>query len=208
LLFGCALLPLVTSASVLAQQRDGGFEHEAKRYFDAERDGAIILMAIGMLGLSAGSGMLAFSNDRRVRGAAYPTLLFGVVQLTAGAFTFAHVEGHRQAAQNAAFGDRQAFVRSESARSRAAIDSFVIVEIVEIAIIAGGVTTAALSSARSRHTLQGVGLGLASQALITMTWDLTAHARASRYLEAVGSLDISAGVGSQGSTLTIGWAFQ
>jgi len=203
LLLAGAVPVLLETGTALAAEGDASFQREAARYFDAERKGAIVLVMIGALSLGGGAGMLAFSEDRRFKGAAYPALAFGALQLAAGALTFANIDNRRRAAESMAGGDRAAFVRTERVRVESVTRSFFVIELVELALIAGGATTAVLGNAQRRPALVGFGLCLATEALITMTWDLTAHARATRYLEAVESLSLSTGLGSNGSNLTV-----
>lgn len=153
-------------------------------YFAGEKRGGLILVGMGAAGIGAGAVLLSGDSDF-ARGAGYPALGIGVVHVAAGIFVYVTSEG-----RIARFGpeidrDPAAFVAAERRRVEGVRTQFLILKIVEGALIAGG-TAALIYGLKSDDDLvAGIGVGVAAEAAATLVFDVVADRRAGRYLDAL-----------------------
>lgn len=132
--------------------------------------------------VSIGTGIVLVTRDDEVaKGASYPVLGVGAIQLGAGIVSF--ISPPRRAARNAVLiaADHDGFLRDEGKRIRRVNTAFRVLAITELALVVGGVATAVIGHAKDAPTAEGVGIGLASEAAVMYVLDHFAHRRAERY---------------------------
>jgi hypothetical protein len=151
-----------------------------RAYVSGERRSVIPFAATAVVTMTAG-GLLLLSSDSVARGAAWPLLGFGLLELAAGLFFGIRNQAPQLDAQLDA--DPAAFVRDEREKlGRISRRNQPILLAVWSAVIAAGGAMAGIGAARSEPTVAGVGLGLAVQALAFFLIDWAVLDRADEYL--------------------------
>jgi len=157
--------------------------HEAiTRYFDGEKLAGLVLVALGVVGF-AGLAVLWRSS---YRGALIPLGLIALLQLAVG--TGLYLRTDRQVADLRAQLDRSPaeFKSVEGGRMAKVMRSFIVIEIVEIALLCVGIAIA--FGFKQRETLFAVGLAILGQSAVMLIFDLTAEARGRPYVAAIERL--------------------
>lgn len=86
--------------------------------------------------------------------------------------------------------DPHAFKKDESARIKGVNTEFIVLAIIESALIAGGALTAIVAAQKECcRTLQGIGLGLAGEGAVMIGLDLLAAKRALDYTDNLQRFD-------------------
>lgn len=171
-------------------------------YFDGEKRGGFTLVGFGAAGLLAG-GLMLRSSNLTLKGASYPLLGIGVLHLAAGIFVY--VASDRRAEQFA--GDIQtdptAFVASERPRMRGVSTQLTVLKVVEIVLIAGGLTMAGIGHRTDRPRLKGAGLALAAEMGLTLGFDIFAARRAHTYRDELAAVDVQASIDPGGVPIAL-----
>lgn len=157
--------------------------HEAiTRYFDGEKLAGLVLVALGVVGF-AGLAVLWRSS---YRGALIPLGLMAVLQLAVG--TGLYLRTDRQVAELRAQLDRSPaeYKSVEGQRMARVMRSFIVIELVELALLCTGIGLA--FAFKQRETLFAVGLAIIAQSTVMLIFDLTAEARGRPYVEAITRL--------------------
>jgi hypothetical protein len=158
----------------------GPMKAQLQAYFDGETREAYAWGGLGLLGLGAGSALLA-QEDRLDKGAAWPLLGVGLLQLALGTGLFIRTPG--QVADLAALLDAHPadFGRQERARMERVNFGFRVYSAVEASLltVGGGVALAGL--ARDSRVLMGVGLGTVVEMGVMLVLDHLASERAAEY---------------------------
>jgi hypothetical protein len=181
--------PEVTNAPPLAPvppQPDVAALREAMHaYVRGERRSIIPFGAAAVVGLTSG-GLLLLSNDAIARGAAWPLLGFGVLELAAGLFFGLRNERPKLDAQ---LDENPAeFVRAEREKiDRISARNQPLLFGLWSAVIAAGGVMAGVGAVRGLGTLEGVGLGLVVQGLALFLIDWAVLDRADDYLAVLRS---------------------
>jgi hypothetical protein len=149
-------------------------------YFDGEIAGGWTLMGMGAAGLTAG-GFLYADGGPRARGASYVTFGFGAAHLAAGVYVNIASRVREHANGIAIERARGPWLAYEQRRMRGVSTQFLVLEIVEVALIAGGGTLALVGHANDSPRLEGAGYALAAEAAATLVFDIVASRRAHRY---------------------------
>jgi len=149
-------------------------------YVTGERRSVIPFAATAAVTMTAG-GLLLLSSDAVARGAAWPLLGFGVLELAAGLFF--GIRNERPKLDGQLDADPAAFVREEREKLRriSRRNQPVLLAVWSAVIAAGGVM-GGIGAARSLPTVTGVGLGLAVQGLAFFLIDWAVLDRADEYL--------------------------
>jgi len=164
-------------------------------YFGGEITGGWVLMGMGAAGLTAGGILIADGGDRAA-GASYVAFGFGAAHLVAGVYVNIasrirrRVYGIAIASEHRKTGANKVFVAAESRRMNGVSTQFLVLKIVEVALIAGGGTMAYLGNTSDRPRLEGAGYALAAEAAATLLFDIVAARRAHRYRARLGESSI------------------
>jgi hypothetical protein len=192
------LLVLAVTASIANADPSAATEKQMRAreamtdYFDGEKTGGYVLIGMGVGGLVAG-GLLyrQYASTSAQRGAAYPLLGLGLAHLAAGIFINISSANRVDKFGDEIDQDASAWVERESKRMAGVSTQFTILKIVEIGLIAGGLTMAGIGARTDRPRLKGAGLALALEAGLTLGFDIWAASRASSYrreLDSVGMI--------------------
>lgn len=182
---------LVAVPSSSAADEPSSPQPEMETYFEGEIDGGYTLIGMGLVGLVAG-GLLYQHGTPVARGAMYPFLGIGLVHAAAGIFVALASEKRIDTFTGEIARDAPAFVERESQRMAGVSNTFTALKLAECVLIAGGLGTAAYAWRTDRPRLQGAGLALALEAVMTLGFDIAAARRAQRYRDALAHTRASA----------------
>lgn len=160
-------------------------------YFAGEQLGGLILAGLGAAGLAA-AALLYRSSTRRARGASYTLLAVGLLHLAAGVSVYIASDGRIGKFGDQIKRDAPAFVTAERERMAGVSTQFTVLEIAELALIAGGLAMTGVGRRTHRPRLSGAGLALALEVALTLGFDLWAARRAHDYRDELAQLDASA----------------
>jgi len=149
-------------------------------YFAGEKRGGLTLVGMGVVGVGAGGGLLASSSTTGDvgEGMAYPLLAMGGIHVAAGVFVYIASRG-----REAKLPRSPGWVEGERTRMKGVSKQFIALEVVEVVLIAGGLTMAGIGHSTERPRLEGIGYGLAIEAAATLAFDVGAARRAYGYRE-------------------------
>ena len=157
-------------------------------YFSGEKRGGLVLAGMGVAGAGAGAALFATSDGGTVeRGLSYPLLGMGAAHLAAGVFVYLASRGREGTFASEIARDPRAWSARERKRMAGVSRQFEVLEVVEVVLIAGGLTIGGVGHATDRPQLAGIGYGLAIEAAATLVFDVVAAQRAYRYRGALDS---------------------
>jgi hypothetical protein len=162
-----------------------------EHYFDGEKTGGWILVGMGAVGLASGGALLYRGDSELTKGFSYPLLGMGIVHLAAGIFVNVSSGRRIDSFADEIDADPSAWIARERPRMRGVSTQFTVLKIVEVALIAGGVTTGVLAHRAERKQLEGIGYGIALEAALTLGFDIVAARRAIRYRDDLAALDVA-----------------
>lgn len=162
-------------------------------YFAGEQRGGYLLMGMGAAGLVAG-GLLLRSNSQVGKGASYPLLTVGVLHIAAGIFVSVSSSRRVDTFTEQIAKDPQAFVATERKRMEGVSTQFSVLKVVEVVLIAGGLTMAGIGHRTDRPRLKGAGLAIAVEMAMTLGFDVIAANRAHGYRDELAAIDVQAGL--------------
>lgn len=180
----------LTTASTSARADDAAPLRDAGHaWLDGERSSGFLWGGAGVASL--GAGAVAWRSGDVGRGMSYPLLGFGVLQTGIGIGSLARPRTRDDAFERSVSASPQDTLAKERARMRTVLAAFVAIEVVEAAVVVGGVTWAATKSGPDEKRSRGVGLGLAAEGGAMMLLDGLAALRAARYLGTLDTLRLS-----------------
>ncbi len=148
-------------------------------YVQGEGSAAIPFAGTGVVTLAAGGLLLADGKDLE-RGAAWPLLSVGAIETLAGVALAAREGAHTAALDKLLAENPQEFARSERHHLHLIRDRYQpILLSAEAVLAAGGGALAIGGAVKHQDTLEGVGLGLATQmvAMFLLDWAVLDRAR-------------------------------
>lgn len=151
------------------------------RYFDGEKHGGVLLVAVGLVGLAAAA--LFFQPRWNLRSLAWTLAVLAILEIALGAGLCLRTGPQVRALLAQLDEDRSGFFAAEGERMGRVQRTFVVVEWIELAVIV--VAAAAAVAAKSRPALAGVALGLLLNASFLLAFDLVAERRGAKYLAAI-----------------------
>ncbi len=157
---------------------------DLRTYFAGEKREGVAFMAIGAPALAAGAGLLAV-NDDLARGAAYPLLSIGLIQLGAGIVVYTRTDRQVAGLLHTLAADPRRLREEELARMTRVNSNFRLLEAIETVLLLSGAAMAATGGVMGQRSVEGVGLGLLGQSAAMLVFDGLAARRATRYTEAL-----------------------
>jgi hypothetical protein len=146
------------------------------QYFNGERSAGVLLAALGLAALAFSAWLRA--DGGAMRAMLYPLALVGVLQLAVGVGLAAKTGAQVAAIEQATRVDGPAARARETDRMARVQQNFVVIELVEVAIVLGGLAMTMLSR---RYTLAAIGLGLLIQGSVMLAFDVFADRRGALY---------------------------
>lgn len=150
-------------------------------YFRAEKQWSLYILIVAAVAILFGA--VLWWSGSRFRGAAIPLTAIAIIQLTAGGTIYMRTDAQIDTLTEQYYTDREAYAVAETARMEEVMSGFRFYEIMEIALIIGGLAMMVLL--RKRPAYVGAGAGLILQAAIMLAFDLIASQRAQVYLDAL-----------------------
>lgn len=191
----------VTASSAGQAEDTSRLHHAAHGWFDGERQSGYLWGGFGLASLGAAGGLWRAGKGSDVeRGMAYPMGAFGLLQAIIGVGSLARGD-ERDSRFDASLARSPEQTRlDELARMRTVNGFFLAIEVVEVAVVAGGSALAA-TRGEGQELARGVGLGLAIEGGSMLFLDALAAARAHGYAGQLGSLSFTARVAPGGASL-------
>ena len=192
-LFGAAI---ALARPAAAQEADAGdappaadrarMRQAMHTYFEGEKREAWAFGAGGVLTVGGGAAMFA-AHDDFYRGAAYPLVIVGAIELAAGIVLLVRTDAQVRDLDARLDAGKRAFLQLEQPRMEKVRSEFGLLAGVELALIVAGLGLATYGAAQRDHTLTGIGGGVALQSAAMLTFDMHASARADAYAAAIGA---------------------
>jgi hypothetical protein len=182
--------PLAVAAATLAapaRAEPVAMRQAMHDYFAGELAEGWVFAGAGLAGSAAGAACAFAGQDGVYKGAAWPLVTFGVIQLAAGVVLFVRTD--RQVAERDAMlaSDPGAFYAFERPRMEPVRREFRWLAIAETALVVVGGGLAAYGGAQREHAIFGFGAGLALESALMLALDGRASARADAYVAALSS---------------------
>lgn len=175
-------------------QRDLNFIH---KYFVAEKQESLLFLIIGIIALVLAIVFFFFikSSPSFYKGAAWPLLVVGLIQIVVGYSVYARSDKQRMDVSYKMGLESKVFIQQEEGpRMKKVMVNFVYYRYVEIALaIAGLVLVFLYRSKPEKEFWFGLGITLALQAMIMLGADYFAEKRGGEYvreIEKFGNLGI------------------
>ena len=147
-------------------------------YFTTEKHAAVLISAIGLS--SAAFAIWLWTTRSAFRAMAWPLIVLGVAEVAIGAGLFIRTDPQVARLEEGLRSNRDATARSELARMGTVNRNFVVIQIVEVAILLIGLALAL--TLKSRHPgWSAAGMGLVLEAAVLLVFDLFAEHRALAY---------------------------
>jgi hypothetical protein len=147
------------------------------RYFQSEKQGGALALAIGVLALAA--SVAVWRSGWVFRAIVFPLGLVGVIQAGVGVALLLRTDRQVATLTRDLRDDPPAAAAKELARIERVNVTFRWLEVAEIVLLGAGVAMAV--GFRSRPAFNGVGMGLVLQAAVMLVFDLVAEHRAHVY---------------------------
>lgn len=167
-----------SSAALMVAQMDA--------YLDAERTESKLFVGMGVLSIAGGAAALAASERDFMKGASYPLMGVGLIQLVVGSAVWWRTEEQKAQLRMLIHSEPSRYVSEESARMKQVNDNFVIYRWTEISLLGAGLATAGAGHALDKEFVTGLGVGLAFQSAVMLTLDYFAEQRGNEYADQVG----------------------
>jgi hypothetical protein len=176
----------VASASLVNEQ---AMQAGIDRYFAAEKNGALLLMSIGLFAVLFGLWTMLQKKEpdrRRIKAMGLTVMAVGLLELGVGGAVYFRTDAQVERLTRQLKSDPSGFALAEMKRIERVNRSFRMLGRIEIALMIGGALLFGVGLARRNLVLQGVGLGLAIQAAIALGFDSLAAQRALDYFRQLG----------------------
>jgi hypothetical protein len=154
-------------------------------YLDAERTESRLFVAMGVASIAGGAAALAASDRDFLRGASFPLMGVGLIQLVVGGTVWWRTESHKAQLRELLITDPGRYVSEESARMKTVNDNFVIYRWTELSLLGAGLATAGTGYALDKDFVTGLGAGLALQSAVMLALDYFAEQRGHEYASQV-----------------------
>jgi len=149
-------------------------------YFEGEKNEAWAFGAAGIVTVGGGAPLFAASDDL-YRGAAFPLVVVGIVQLAAGIVLLAKTDAIVTDLDRRLDTSKAAFLEVERPRMQKVRAQFDFLAATELVLMVAGIGLATYGGARDNHLLTGIGGGLALQSAAMLAFDAAASTRADTY---------------------------
>jgi hypothetical protein len=176
-------------------------------YFAGEKRSGWLWGSVGLFAVGTGSALL-YQKTSLTRGMAYPIIAVGAIQTLAGVFLLVGTDSRVAKLDDRLAHESAAIVRDdELARIKRTNTTFLILELVEAALIAGGTTLAIVSHQKGSDVWKGVGVGLAIQGAAMLGLDALASSRSHHYESQLSELSVGVAPGPGASLMTFSGRF-
>lgn len=158
---------------------------QMESYLDAERAESKLFVGMGVLSIAGGAAALGASERDFLKGASFPLMGVGLIQLVVGGTVWWRTEEQKAQLRALILSEPSRYVSEESARMKQVNDNFVIYRWTEISLLGAGLATAGAGHALDKDFVTGLGVGLAFQSAVMLTLDYFAEKRGNEYASQV-----------------------
>ena len=152
-------------------------------YFQAEKLGGQLAMAIGILACSVGGGILLSAGSPFYTGLAIPLIVIGMIQIMVGATVARRSDFQAEDMEKLKDESPADFRKQETLRMEPVLRNLVRMNWIEVAFIVLGLAAILLN--QTLNFPKGLGAGLFAQGILMLTFDYFAAKRGKAYLEFV-----------------------
>lgn len=158
-----------------------GMSEQMVTYFDGEKTAGLVVAVVGLGALAWAALLRRGGGD--LRAMFWPLVIVGAIEAAVGVGLYART-GPQVERLRAELDEAPArFYDAETPRMERVQRAFVVIEVVELALLVAGVALAL--GFKSRPSVWGVGLGIVLQASVMLVFDLAAERRGALYLAAL-----------------------
>jgi len=154
-------------------------------YFQAEKKGGFLAMAIGIVACAIGGGVLLSAGPPFYTGISIPLVVIGFLEILVGAKVARRSDLQADDLEKLLAESPVEFQALESPRMAVILRNFILLKWVEIAFIAIGLVLILLN--QENNFPKGLGTGLFAQGLFMLFFDLIAEKRGKKYTEFVNN---------------------
>lgn len=154
-------------------------------YFQAEKIGGFVAMAIGIAACAVGGAVLLKAGSPFYTGFCIPVVLIGFIQIMVGAIVARRSDLQSEDLRKLVINSPAEFRALESPRMATVMQKFVTIKWVELAVIAVGLALVLLIPIDNFP--RGLGAGLLVQGVIMLVFDFFAERRGKAYAAFVKS---------------------
>ncbi len=167
---------------------------DAEAYFNGEKQESLIFLLIGVMAIIVALLLFFYWKQNWCKGAAWPILLVGIIQLVVGYSVYARSDNQRKDIVYKMDMNPAALQANEIPRMEKVMKNFVAYRYTEIGLLLAGITVVFLfKNNPDKQFWLGLGAGLALQAALMLVADGFAEQRGAKYLKGMQSfLKVSA----------------
>lgn len=155
---------------------------EIARYFAAERSGAWVFIAVGVLAIVVPLLFILRDGGSLAKGFAVPVVIIGIIQVIVGATVALRTPSHLAGIDARLASDAAGLKRDEAARMTKVMSGFKTFKIVEVVFIAAGLAGCLFVS---QPFWLGIAMGMLIQGALMLPADIVAERRGAVYQEAL-----------------------
>lgn len=157
---------------------------DAEAYFNGEKQESLVFIAIGVLAILTALLLLFYFKPQWGKGAAWPLVLIGMLQIVVGYTVYARSDAQRKDIVYKMDMNTDALLKEELPRMEKVMKNFTIYRYTEIALVlAGTILFLFLQNDSAKQFWMGLAAALALLAALMLLADGFAERRGNRYLD-------------------------
>jgi drug/metabolite transporter (DMT)-like permease len=162
---------------------------DIEKYFLAEKQESMLFIIIGIAAIVAAGIFYLAVKSPGFRGAAFPLLIIGVIQIAVGYTVYSRADAQRKDIVYKLDMNPDSLRDREIPRMEAVMRNFTLYRWVEIALLLVGISLALQAKIKVNNPfVLGLGLALALQAALMLGADYFAEKRGAEYLKGLKSV--------------------
>jgi uncharacterized membrane protein HdeD (DUF308 family) len=161
---------------------------DAEAYFNGEKQESFIFIAVGVVAIIAALLLFFYFNNKWGKGAAWPLLLIGILQIVVGYTVYTRSDAQRKDIVYKMDMNTDALIKEELPRMEKVINNFTIYRYTEIGLLVLGIAMYFyFRNQPEKQFWMGLFTALALQAALMLLADGFAERRGRLYLEGMTS---------------------
>jgi uncharacterized membrane protein HdeD (DUF308 family) len=157
---------------------------DAEAYFNGEKQESLVFIAIGVLAILTALLLLFYFKQQWGKGAAWPLLLIGIIQIVVGYTVYTRSDAQRKDIVYKMDMNTDALMKEELPRMEKVMKNFTIYRYTEIGLLLAGIAMFFFfRNEPGKPFWMGLAAALALQAALMLLADGFAERRGSRYLD-------------------------
>jgi hypothetical protein len=156
-------------------------QQELLTYFTGEKNAALVILCVGLLGFVA--GVIFFPTRFGLRSFAITLVVFALIEIAIGFGLFFRTGPQVKRLLTQLESDTAAFYANEGTRMETVQRNFVMIQYVEVGVII--ISTIIALVFKNRSTISGVAFAFLINAAILLAFDIVAERRGDQYLDEI-----------------------